>query len=696
MDDVHSAAFYAAEALGYHMMLDERLSSKAMNILEGNNNHRLEDIELQFGLSSAGIITQARGSIAATRTFLLICALKMRLNSDAIVETLHEMMIYNGVLETIPVSRQQLESFVQSLQGHAADLLASQQPTDNVLGPVIEDLDGNDRISQFFDPPDSKEISQLILGTFKALQDASIRCVHLTGSRFEIWLISSLSWLCPNHVAVVGNHKLRIIGESSSKIVINLQNSFSWSFEYWYIAGGLSRPFTMETSSHWERGDKVHLVPSNMAYLVSRYHFHQILTADDMRVVGIVSYDLVIAACKYLWLANDLDNPGVISLPKERYLFGDICQDSFMSQLGNTITSLGWSLNTQDVLVAESLAFDLGDLHRFVDHFGSESASGFTWLKVISDIDSVFLDDVLHMAKRESGSNATIVRLAVYIAHFLLLQAIQHRESGYSVYPEPEPYLDVIARTTSWLLDPLKSGEEEPLVPASIYLRDSLYSVKGQSFITEYSSASKSSRQPSILAIASRGVVAFPRVLFKAPQSLVDSIEIRVLPSTMVWRSSEQQYLLEDTITPGPYTVSKATYSVIDGIQHPNLTSPLIRPTAPPAFSIRLPFNRIHLICAFASTGDELVRLSDAMVKFALFARCYRSGQSAAKQLELCMFTRVTVLRLKRPGSHELRLATDASAYTFPTSLKAVASYSGDPMADFLRFGRLMSCAFLA
>ena len=94
----------------------------------------------------------------------------------------------------------------------------------------------------------------------------------------------------------------------------------------------------------------------------------------------------------------------------------------------------------------------MGDLHRFVDRFELASASGVTWLKVIADIDSVFLDDALHMEERDEDLSATIVRLSVYIAHVLLLQAIQQRESGYSVYPEPESYSDVIAETTSCYL----------------------------------------------------------------------------------------------------------------------------------------------------------------------------------------------------------------------------------------------------
>ncbi|MCJ1383550.1 hypothetical protein MMC17_006664 [Xylographa soralifera] len=677
MDDVQPAAFYAAEALGYHMILDEHLIGKAVDTLQGNRNYRLENIKLQFGLSSSGIAAQVR-------------------DSDAIAETLYVMMIHTGVLGKIPVSSQQLKSFVQSVQGHSADLLASQQTANSVLGPVIEDFvvdaadqDGNNRIGQFFDPPDPKEISQLISSAFNALRDASVRCVHITGGRFGIWLVSALCWLCPNRVAVVGTKGLRIIGESSSKIVINLQNNLApWFVEYWYVADELSQLFTVEPSSRWDWGHKVHLVPSKMAYFVSRYHFHQILTEDDMRVVGTVSYGLVIAACKYLWLANDFDNPGVIGLPTERCLFSDICQHTFMSKLEDTFTSLGWSLNALDLSIATELAIDLGDLHRFVDRFGLASASGVTWLKVISDIDSIFLDDGLHMAERDKNSSATIVRLSVYIAHVLLLQAIQQRESGYSVYPELEPYLDVIARTTSWLLDPLKSGEEEPLIPASIYLQDSLYIVKSQSFISECSPASKSRRQSFILAIASRGIVAFPRALFEAPLSLVESMEIRVLAGSLVWRSSKQQYLFEDTISPGPCKVPKATYSVIDhDFQGPRLASLAIQPNDPPKFSIRLMFNGIHLNCAFASTGDEMVQLSVAMVKFALSARAHRSSYPAAKQMEFCMSTGVTELQLKRPGSHELRLVTGATIYTFPPELKAVASYSGDSMADFLRFG---------
>ncbi|MCJ1394340.1 hypothetical protein MMC18_007218 [Xylographa bjoerkii] len=696
MDDVQPAAFYAAEALGYHMILDEHLIGKAVDTLQGNKNYRLENIKLQIGLSSSGIAAQVRGSIAAIRTFLLISALNMILDSDAIAETLYELMAHTGVLGTIPVSSQQLESFVQSVQGHSAGLFASQQTANSVLGPVIEDFvvdeseqDASNRTGQFFDPPDPREISQLFLSAFNALRDSAIRCVHMTGGRFGVWLVSALCWLCPSQVAVVGTNGVRMIGNSSSKISINLQRSLaSWTIEYWYVADEPAQLITVGTSSHWDWDHMSHVVPSKMAYSVSRYHFHEILTKDDMRVVGTLAYGLVMAACKYLWLANNLDNPGLISLPKERCLFSDICQHSFISNLEQTFIGLGWSLETRDLEVATELATDLGDLHRFVDRFGLASASGVSWLKVITDIDSIFLDDGLHMAERDKDSSAIIVRLSVYIAHNLLLQATHQRESGYSIYPLPQPYLDVIAKTTSWLLDPLKSGEEEPLVPASIYLQDSLYSVKGLSFLSDYDPAIASRRQPLILALASRGVVAFPRALFEAPQSLVEAMEIRVIAGSLAWRGTKQQYLFEDTITPGPIKVPKAIYSIHENdLQEPKLASLVIQPDNPPQFSIRLMFDGIHLNCAFSSTGDERVRLSVAMLKFALSARAVRRNLPAAKQVELCMMGRVTELQLKRPGSHELRLVTGAAEYTFRSDLKAVASYSGDPMADFLRFG---------
>ena len=238
------------------------------------------------------------------------------------------------------------------------------------------------------------------------------------------------------------------------------------------------------------------------------------------------------------------------------------------------------------------------------------------------------------------------------------------------------------------LLDPLKFGKEEPLIPAYIYLQDSLYSVKSHGFFSEGSLASKAKRRPYIWATASRGIVAFPRALFEAPQSLVESLELRVLSGSLVWRSSKQQFLFEDTITPELCTVLRATYSVIDhNFQGPNLASLLIQSNDPPKFSIRFMFNGIHLNCAFASTGDEMVRLSVAMVKFALSARAYRSSWTAAIKLKYCISNGITELQFKRPGSDELRLITSATVYTFPENLMAVASYNGDPMADFLRFG---------
>ena len=52
VDNVHQSAVYATEALGSIMVVDPQLIGKAVDILGGEKSFRLENLKLQFGLSS--------------------------------------------------------------------------------------------------------------------------------------------------------------------------------------------------------------------------------------------------------------------------------------------------------------------------------------------------------------------------------------------------------------------------------------------------------------------------------------------------------------------------------------------------------------------------------------------------------------------------------------------------------------------
>ena len=122
IDDVHPSSVVAAEALGSMMIVDDRLIGKAVDALGGDKSFRLENLKLQFGLSSGGIPSQIRKSTAAIKAFLLITALKQHLDAEAIGDLLYEMLMCSRSLEAAPVSGSQLEGLTMLLECHCVDL----------------------------------------------------------------------------------------------------------------------------------------------------------------------------------------------------------------------------------------------------------------------------------------------------------------------------------------------------------------------------------------------------------------------------------------------------------------------------------------------------------------------------------------------------------------------------------------------
>ena len=77
VDDVQPAAVLAAEALESTLIVDSGLIGKAVDALGGGKSYRVENLKLQFGISSGGLASEFRKSTGLIQCFLLMCGLRL-------------------------------------------------------------------------------------------------------------------------------------------------------------------------------------------------------------------------------------------------------------------------------------------------------------------------------------------------------------------------------------------------------------------------------------------------------------------------------------------------------------------------------------------------------------------------------------------------------------------------------------------
>ena len=680
VDDVQPVAVYAVEALGTHVIVDPHLIGKAVDALGGSKSYRLHRIKLQFGISSGGISNQLRQSTAATKTFLLISVLKLHLPATDIADVLYEMLAQSEGLDTPPVSSTQLCTLVQSIEGHSLNLLSNEFAASKIIGPIVENLAlHNLNCPEYYMPLLPNEASQILLAVFTALRDSTVRQLKVTGQRSAIWFISIFCWLCPNDVAVLNAYGEVIVGTYVAKICLILRQSEGvdpWTLEHWYTADQLSSSIQVNFSDEYMRDALPDMVSNEMVYSISRLSVQASLSKEDLQIVRTLASGFVLAGLDHISLSGDRLRSREDE-PFGRLRLRAICRPLFETELDLLFTAFGWPPSTNDRSQAAGISSYLGN-KRFTPLI--KPMERLTWLEVIQDLDRVELNGALDMNNRGDRKNGRIVNLALHIAQLLLGQATQQNYIGYRQCPllrdalDDEDNLHII---NPWPLSQLLSSSSS-VVRAEEYFANALRSLEA---LDDYTKHWQTPTFP-LLAFSFRGQVAFYKGLFEIPKTPAEAFEIVVLPGSLKWKGNRHTYLQE---APCSYLPARnrniETYTIYGEVSlTPQCPSLKINNHHSFQISVRSDNAGIYLHCTQPSTGDNYTAVSVALVTFALAARAKPSNRPLEDQLQDCIASNLRQFQLKKPGSSQ-------DVDYGPADVRVIASYSGDPMADFMRFG---------
>ena len=684
VDDVQPAAVNAVEALGSHMIVDPHLIGIAYNALGGKKSYKIENLKLHFGLSTDGVASQIRKSPSATRAFLLITVLKAHLKAPEIADVLYELIVQTNVLDLIPISNTQLCAFVRSVEGHCLSIDPYEDIDEKVIGPLVNNLAlHNDCNHDYWHSFIPNEVSPLIMSAFNALKDESIQQLKISGKRSGIWLAVILCWLFPNGVAVVNASGELVVGNSTAKIVIALRHvdeSKMWSMEHWYVANQMSEVVVIKPTEEYARISMPVSVSSDLAYATSALSSKCPLRPDDLEMVRTLSTGLILAVLYYTKIQRRTDHMEQRDYTDPLY-FRDICWRSFEQDMGKLFIRLGWP-PTSDGLddTAHSISQYFGRRE-----FAKVPKEGDRWLETIKDVDNRYVSGKLGMKVRRETQNIRVVYLSLHISNTLLGQATQRADTGSQMYPLLKDYS---GWTVKCFLTEHLLSDTSPTISATEYFNYTMYSVNhGPQF----------QRDPGfdiggkdVLATSFAGQVAFRQGLFEVPQIPVETFEIIVVPGKLLWQGNpkdchEDAGYGEETDRGAAH---KTTYSLFEDDD-----APLKKKTAPlrilqtPNFVASVTINNhnpiIKLRYRFPSTGDQYASFSKALTNFALAPAATASSMPLADILDHPTFRKLRKLQFKRPGSSYLLEDEMAGE----RDVRAVASYSGNKMADFLRFG---------
>ena len=175
-DDVQVAAYVAADAIGSLMIVNPKLVSQAVDVLNEGKSYKLEKVKLHLGLSKGGISGQLQQSSAAIRTFLLISVLRLSLNPREISEILFELLEQIQGVDMLPVSVSQLQSFVESLEGYSLKMRELKDSPVHCASLVMERA-ANSLIHStgLFNLLLPDIASKILLAVFEAIRDEDVQ-----------------------------------------------------------------------------------------------------------------------------------------------------------------------------------------------------------------------------------------------------------------------------------------------------------------------------------------------------------------------------------------------------------------------------------------------------------------------------------------------------------------------------------------
>ena len=663
IDDVQPAAVFAAEAIGSQIMVDPHLIGRAIDALGGTQSYRLQTLKLQIGYSAGGIPSQIRQSTPAIKTFILVTALRLHLPAKDIGDLLYEILIENGEIENTPISIGQLTSFVGSIEGHCLAMKEQEAIVNNVFSPIIEGLAATTQNLQgLFLAITPDEGAKILLSIFRALNDQDVRCLHVRGSDAGIWLASILCWLCPEDVNVLDAQNSKLWGRLHTKVSIILDDRRrNWTLEYWHGIEAVSSLIKVEPSENYDRFLLPPVFPQKMLYSMIRTYDPQASHAE-MAIVGNLCLGLIQVVLLRGLLTRDLEE----GLEPQSIPFRNICPSTFQEDFEHLLQDYGWPSSAIDYACVTSIADHVISNRYYISYLKR--------IEIIKSVDRKMHGEIFKGIDDESKIT-DIIDEALGIAERILLRVTNPTAKGFETTPGGR---HLKARFYSRILQHLLGNESG--LSALFFLRQSLACQDLAYQDTMTTNGGYEKRPPHLLAVCDRGYVSYFRGMIAPPRSPIEAFEIITQPGSLKWREVRQKFLYESRER-SAFTTSPnfAVYRISEALDSLRISN---SERAQFAIHSRDDEASIQLQCSEPSTGDKDCRISNALVNWALATRVKRTNQDKVDQIAACAKTGINELNLKAPGWDILGCHP-----RFGDHIEAMASYSGDEMADFLRFG---------
>jgi hypothetical protein len=226
-DDVQASAVMAIEKIGFRCLVNPELIGRGIDALGGNENIRISETKLLFGIARGGTALESRKSTPCVQGFLLIASLQnCGLTIKEVGEILFEILASSGDLAATPVSTQQLTKLVKVLSGHCqavlspdgVDVIAS---TMHAFASINQDLQSNAASAAFWSRCSPKHWGELLLKSFDAIGDDAVHRVDLVGSYGAMWITALFVWLNREELALFHGNKI-YLGKIDARIRIIL------------------------------------------------------------------------------------------------------------------------------------------------------------------------------------------------------------------------------------------------------------------------------------------------------------------------------------------------------------------------------------------------------------------------------------------------------------------------------------------
>ena len=116
-DDIQPQAIITMEGLGAGLLVDQDRISEGINALKGGESRRLSQLIITVRLSNGGTTRLMRESVAYVASFVLATAYKTCFTDQETSSILYDMIKCRRVLQSVPVSRTQIERAVGAISG---------------------------------------------------------------------------------------------------------------------------------------------------------------------------------------------------------------------------------------------------------------------------------------------------------------------------------------------------------------------------------------------------------------------------------------------------------------------------------------------------------------------------------------------------------------------------------------------------